>query len=186
MATSKMQKPNLTDYTRVVDDALPAEFCDQLVAEFERHAEQMMHRDTDLYQFDVINCNGTEGWEPVAEYVAQVAYNHASDYFDSLGLSVKPEIQGFEHVRLKRYELGQQFKEHVDVADYASARRYLICLFYLDDNDGGATTMDGLGLSVPCKKGRLFMFPPTWMYPHSGTPPIGKPKYTIATCLHYL
>lgn len=181
-----MQRPLLTDYVRVVDNALPAELCDQMVREFERHAEQHTHRDTDLYQFDVINCNETDGWDDIAQYVASVASYHAEQFFDSLGLTIKPDVQAFEHVRLKRYELGQQFSEHVDVADYASARRYLICLFYLDDNEGGATTMDGLGLTVECKKGRLVMFPPTWMFPHSGTAPIGKPKYTIATCLHYL
>ena len=176
----------LADYVRVVDGALPDQLCDQLVAEFERHAEQHLARSTDLYQFDVINCNETEGWGDVAQYVAQTAARYAQEFFDSLGLSIPPDIQGFEHVRLKRYAVGQQFKEHVDVADYASARRYLICLFYLDDNEGGATTMDGLGLKVECKKGRLLMFPPLWMWPHSGTLPIGKPKYTIATSLHYL
>lgn len=179
-----MQKPNLSDYVRVVDDALPLELCDQLIAEFEK--EQHVRRETDHYQFDVVNCNQTEGWDEVAQYIAMTASNHAADYFASLGLNVVPEIKGFEHVRMKRYALEEEFKEHVDVEDYASARRYLICLFYLDDNDGGATTMDGLGIRVDCKKGRLLVFPPTWMFPHSGTPPIGKPKYTIATSLHYL
>lgn len=179
-----MQQPSLLDYVRVIDDVIPGELCDQLIAEFEK--ETHVRRDTDHYQFDVVNCNETEGWEEIAQYIARTAFNHASDYFESLGLSVQPEIRGFEHVRMKRYDLGEEFKEHVDVDDHESARRFLICLFYLDDNEGGATTMDGLGLRVECKKGRLLMFPPTWMYPHSGTPPIVKPKYTIATSLHYL
>ena len=28
-----------------------------------------------------------------------------------------------------------EFKEHVDVSDYASARRFLVFFLYLDDND---------------------------------------------------
>lgn len=181
-----MQKTSLSDYVAVFDNALPAELCDQLIAEFDKHAEQQTSRDTDLYKFNVIDCNTAEGWMDVAQYVAQVADIKAGEYFASLGLGVVPETQGFEHVRLKRYDLGEEFKEHVDVADYASARRYLICLIYLDDNEGGETEFPGLGISVPCVKGRLVVFPPTWMFPHAGRPPIGKPKYTIATSLHYL
>lgn len=181
-----MQKTNLSDYIAVFDNALSDEFCDQLIAEFNQHAEQQVTRDTDLYKFNVINCNETEGWQDVAQYVASVAAVKAEQYFANLGLGVVPDIQGFEHVRVKRYDLGDEFKEHVDVADYASARRYLICLFYLDDNEGGETGFPGLGIQVPSVKGRLALFPPTWMFPHAGMPPVGKPKYTIATSLHYL
>lgn len=181
-----MQKRNLSDYIAVFDGALPAEFCDQLVAGFNDHAELQVSRDTELYKFNVINCNQAENWNGVAHYVASVAAEKAEQYFANLGLSVVPEIQGFEHVRLKRYDLDEEFKEHVDVADYESARRYLICLFYLDDNEGGETEFSGLDIQVPCVKGRLALFPPTWMFPHAGKPPIGKPKYTIATSLHYL
>ena len=44
---------------------------------------------------------------------------------------------GFEAIRMKKYMPNNidEFKEHVDVGDYASARRFLVFFLYLDDNE---------------------------------------------------
>ena len=41
------------------------------------------------------------------------------------------------------------------------------------------------GMKIDPKKGRLVMFPPMWMFPHNGKPPISGPKYILSTYLHY-
>lgn len=181
-----MQKSDLRDYIQFFDGALSDDQCDALISMFEAEAARDERR-TDVYSFDQINCNETEGWREVANYIAMIAGRTADQYFAGLGLSIVPEVQGFEQVRMKRYTPGRdEFREHVDVADYASARRYLVCMIYLDDNEAGHTTFDGLGVSISCKKGRMAVFPPLWMFPHAGKAPIGKPKYTICTLLHYV
>lgn len=181
-----MQKPMLADYIQAYDGVLTPEQCRNIIDRFEAHG-QYDERRTDLYSFDQIIANQTEGFMDIAMLVAQKAQEVATDYFAGLGLTIVPEIQGFEQVRIKRYMPGRDdFKEHVDVADYPSARRYLVCMAYLDDNEEGCTTFDGLGLRIECKAGRMAVFPPLWMFPHAGTPPIKVPKYTVCTLLHYL
>jgi hypothetical protein len=76
------------------------------------------------------------------------------------------------------------FDTHVDVQDYASARRYLAFLWYLNDvEDGGKTVFTGL--TIAPKRGTLIVFPPLWMFPHKGEPPISGPKYILSGYLHY-
>ena len=47
----------------------------------------------------------------------------------------------YRHVNIHKYEVNDkdEFKEHVDVMDYASAKRFLVMFLYLNDNEGGLT-----------------------------------------------
>jgi len=76
---------------------------------------------------------------------------------------------------------------HVDVTDHASAKRFISFQIYLTDvKVGGETEFPTLDTKIKCKKGRLVMFPPFWMFPHKGNPPISNPKYLLGSYLHYL
>ena len=76
----------------------------------------------------------------------------------------------FEQIRFKRYLPNDkdEFKEHVDVGDYASARRFLVFFLYLNNNFDGRTSFSEYDMQVYPKAGRLLMFPPTWTYLHAG------------------
>ena len=89
---------------------------------------------------------------------------------------------------MKRYEPNDidEFKEHVDVGDYDSARRFLVFFLYLDSNKEGATSFSNFDIAIKPKAGRLLMFPPTWTYLHTGHKPIDKNKYIIGSYLHYV
>ena len=99
-----------------------------------------------------------------------------------------PERFGFEEIRFKRYLPNDkdEFKEHVDVGDYASARRFLVFFLYLNDNYGGHTSFSEYDTVVQPKTGRLLMFPPTWTYLHTGHKPLNTSKYIIGSYLHYV
>ena len=99
-----------------------------------------------------------------------------------------PQKFGFEQIRFKKYEVNNadEFKEHVDVMDYASAKRFLVFFLYLKDNKGGHTSFPEYDLKVEPKAGRLLMFPPLWTYKHIGHKPIEEPKYIIGSYLHYV
>lgn len=179
------QANNLKDYIQALDGAMSPDQCREIINRFEAATPQE-HR-TDLYSFDQIICNLTPGFEEIAQQYAELALYGATQYFHSLNLPIIPKIEGFEHVRIKRYQPGRdQFSQHVDVADYASARRFLVCMTYLDSNEAGETTFDSLDTRIECVQGRMAIFPPLWMFPHAGRAPAGKPKYTICTLLHYI
>ena len=99
-----------------------------------------------------------------------------------------PEVKSLEEFRIKRYEVGglDRFDEHVDVGSYASAKRGLAMLFYLNDVESGGRTLfpyqDETYIPI---KGNVIVFPPTWEYPHTGEPPISNTKYIMSTYLHY-
>jgi hypothetical protein len=99
-----------------------------------------------------------------------------------------PPKNSIEQIRMKKYtaETGDRFDLHIDVGDYATARRFLVMFFYLNDvNEGGETTFPALDLKVKPKQGSVLCFPPVWMYPHLGEQPISNDKYIVGTYLHY-
>ena len=100
-----------------------------------------------------------------------------------------PAKYSFEEFRIKQYDNNgnDQFRDHVDVGDYNSARRFLVIFLYLNDvNVGGQTNFPKLDYAVSPKCGRILIFPSTWQYRHSGLPPEDDKKYIVGTYLHYL
>ena len=89
---------------------------------------------------------------------------------------------------MKKYEVNNrdEFKEHVDVMDYASAKRFLVFFLYLNENEGGLTSFSEYGINVKPEAGRMLMFPPLWTHKHAGTMPLKEPKYIIGSYLHYV
>ena len=99
---------------------------------------------------------------------------------------VFPTSHAFEEFRIKRYNVGgsERFDTHVDVLDYSTAKRFLSFFWYLNDvEEGGETVFKDL--KIKPSKGKLVIFPPLWMYPHKGNPPISGSKYILSTYLHY-
>ena len=89
---------------------------------------------------------------------------------------------------MKRYlpNNKDQFKAHVDVQNYDTARRFLVFFLYCSDNEAGQTLFNELDINTHCTKASLLMFPPLWPYLHSGVKPINTPKYIIGSYLHYV
>ena len=73
-------------------------------------------------------------------------------------------------MRVKKYDVGDSFDTHVDVSDYASARRWLAFLVYLNDNFIGGETEFVDGKMIHPKTGTVLVFPSLWTFPHAGLP----------------
>ena len=115
--------------------------------------------------------------------ITQKVYGH---YCVDVKNPYVPRLKQLEEFRLKRYlpNKNERFDEHVDVTDYASARRALAFLFYLNDNNG-YTDFPFQSLNIIPQIGRALVFPPTWEYPHTGIAPTNHPKYIMSTYIHY-
>ena len=103
-------------------------------------------------------------------------------YFSDVEARILPNIGGFEEFRIKKYVEGGDFKEHIDVMNYASSRRIVGFLLYLNDCDG-ITTFANHDITIEPKTGRVLVFPPTWEYPHTGHKS-STDKYIMSTYLH--
>lgn len=178
----------LNDFVRVYDDVINKQTCGQLIDLFEgRYKDSHEVHDNELYKFHQLNLGINDELRQISQRFAQILVPYYNDYFKAVKLNDYVKVQGFEEVRIKRYLKGNndEFKTHVDVTDKETCVRYLVAIMYLNDNDG-VTDFPTLGMTVKPQIGRVVMFPPMWMFPHSGKPPTNSNKYIMMTCLHYV
>ncbi len=174
---------NLTDLIHVYPDVFDSADCKQIVQFVDESQASGKDYDTNLYKFHQINVN--EVLPDLAKKFASAVKMYSKHYFQSLGFDDYIQPQAFEEVRIKKYTKGVgEFRTHIDVNDLDSAKRYLIGMLYLNDNDG-ATEFPNLGVSVTPVAGTLVMFPPMWMFPHCGKMPTNNDKYIMMTSLSY-
>lgn len=173
----------LTDYIKVYDNVVSKEQCEAMIATAESMGFDL--HDSHTYKFLQFNLND-HGMNETAQSFAQMLVPIATHYFKSLGVDEYVGIQGFEFVRIKKYLKNSdfEFRSHIDVNDKETARRYLIFILYLNDNNGD-TTFDQLNVAVRPKQGSVVVFPPMWMFPHAGKIPTDNDKYIMMTSLHY-
>ena len=178
-------------YIKVYDDVLPKMHCETLIEKFEANTDQQISTDLKNHRhFLEININQHQDWKNMVDGLYTTLRVHVERYRKDCNIKVKqwPDKFGFEQIRFKRYLPNDkdEFKEHVDVGDYNSARRFLAMFLYLNNNFDGRTTFSEYDMQVYPKAGRLLMFPPTWTYLHAGLKPKLEPKYIIGSYLHYV
>lgn len=181
----------LSDLVRVYPDALSRKLCSELITGFEAlNAEHIARADDDPAAPCFSELNLTRSWERGHDQAFEAILPLFERYSRDLQISQAqwPEELAFEELRIKRYRpgTGEQFPDHVDVGDHASARRFLAALVYLNDVDqGGATEFPGWGQAIQPAAGTVVLFPPLWPWLHAGRPPLSGPKYILSTYLHY-
>lgn len=185
------------NYIKVYDNVLPRETCNELIEAFEvlkangsapsmRHSEYEWEQDyRSFLELNISHQPEFNDFVPAYYERVKEVYAH---YEKSCGIKFFPKNHGFEDLRMKKYEANDhdQFGWHVDVGDYASAKRYLVMFLYLNDVEEGGETAFENDLTVKPVCGRMVVFPPMWNYPHIGTKPISGPKYIVSTYLHYV
>ena len=184
----------LLDYVKVYDKLVPDDFCQSILETFGKSDHQYIDREQRPTFTQLNLTQRLKAQDPLWVDKHKELENRFVDavelYMDELGLGPDfPNKYCFEEFRLKWYKPNNydQFKEHVDIYDYNSAGRFLVVFLYLNDvAEGGETSFSNLQLSVSPKRGRILIFPPTWMYRHAGLPPVSSDKYILGTYLHYL
>jgi len=178
-------------YIKTYDNVLTKDQCNQLIQKFEISTDQQIRTEMMNHRyFTEININQHKDWEGFVLNLYDIFRPYVETYKKDCNITYNqwPEKYGFEQMRFKKYNPDgkDEFKSHVDVGDYASARRFLVFFLYLNENEGGETTFDEYNVTVKPAPGRLLMFPPMWTYLHAGHKPKVNPKYIIGSYLHYL
>lgn len=183
---------NLLDYVKVYDNVLPKNICDKLIDSFEKnpnlHERYENNKSPQFTQLNVTSHQLKFGAD-LHQILVEKSVGCLIKYRNDLDITKEfPEEYSFEHFRMKKYSHIQEdeFREHVDVHDYLSAKRFLVFFFYLNDvEQGGETYFPKLDFNVEPKVGRCLVFPPLWMFPHCGMMASGKDKYIVGSYLHY-
>ncbi|QIN97288.1 2OG-Fe(II) oxygenase superfamily protein [Synechococcus phage S-H25] len=184
----------LTDYVKVFDGMLDEGFCKTVIQNFSTSNFTYLDREQ-RPSFSELNISQLyleqdATWMSIQKKIQNTFIDVVQLYMEELDLGPDfPAKYAFEEYRLKMYRNNNhdQFKDHVDVGDYNSARRFLVCFLYLNDVAiGGETSFPKLLHSVRPKCGRILVFPATWQWRHAGLPPVSGPKYIVGTYLHYV
>jgi prolyl 4-hydroxylase len=175
----------LQNFIRVFDDVVSKADCNKIIQEYEKRKSISVLHDSPAYKFNQLDLNATD-MSSVAHGFVRLAIPYIRKYTEDMNLDRYVAIKGFEDVRIKKYlkNSDYEFKTHVDVDDRNSCVRYLIFMLYLNDNNG-LTTFDNLNFSYKPKQGSMILFPPFWMFPHSGQTPTDHDKYIMMSSLHY-
>lgn len=182
---------DLNDLIKVYDNALESSVCDFLVNFFETNKDKQElvqnDRKPNFTQLNLTeNCKISPEVDNVHNFLISKVFEYKKKYYEFIDDRCFPETHNFEQFRIKKYDPGGDdlFDTHVDVLDYNTARRFLSFLFYLNNvDDGGETVFTNL--KIKPKMGSLLVFPPMWMFPHRGEPPISNTKYIMSVYLHY-
>ena len=186
-----MEQLALRDLCLVIDGTMNKEICDKLITLFENNPDlQQRYDQNKAPNFTQLNFTQNSSIDndlhnKVIDHIiaaVQVYRKHVPEtMFWRPGFS-------FEQVRIKKYlnDGNDQFDSHIDAASSDTMKRFFAFFWYLNDvEQGGETEFLNLDLKVEPKAGRLVMFPPLWMYPHKGHPPISNNKYLLSTYLHF-
>jgi len=179
----------MNDFIKTYDNVLSDVSCQHLIDKFEDNRNQWQKTELEGHRsFTEININLHEDWQEYVNIIYKALNPFVERYAKDHNITNNwPERYGWEQIRFKKYEVNDkdEFKEHVDVMDYASAKRFLVMFLYLNDNEGGLTEFPEYDTMIQPKAGSLLMFPPMWTHKHIGHKPVGKPKYIIGSYLHY-
>ena len=184
----------LRDYIRLYDAMIDDSLCEKIIKTFNESDFTYTDREQ-RPTFSELNISqrfmkNDVKWVAIQNKLTDVFADTAEQYMDQLDVGPDfPAKYAFEEHRLKMYNNNghDQFKDHVDVGDYNSARRFLVMFLYLNDvTAGGKTNFPRLDYKVQPKRGRILVFPATWQWRHAGLPPISDKKYIIGTYLHYV
>lgn len=185
----------LKNYVKVYDNALDANVCRNIIdlikkAKIDR-VENKGYPQCDMFNItSAAEDNVETDWIKVQNSLITVIKKYSEQYMKEIGCSdYWPPENSLEQIRYLSYKFEQndRFDTHVDIVNHDSSRRFLAIYFYLNDvESGGETYFPTTDISVSPKEGRCLIFPPTWMFPHSGKAPLSNDKNIIVTYLHYL
>jgi len=186
---------DLKDYIRCYDGIVPATFCQSIMDTFDKspHTEYLDRECRPTFtELNISQRYGAKdpAWVGIQNKLTNYFIDAVELYMRDLDVEIDfPAEYAFEENRVKMYQANNhdQFKDHVDVGNYNSARRFLVCFLYLNDVTlGGETNFPKLRHSITPERGRILVFPANWQYRHSGQPPLSGPKYIVGSYLHYL
>lgn len=182
---------NTASFIRIYNNALEKDVCQYLIDIFEKNSEHWerldLNRKPNFTQLNLTSlCENSEEIDYINTYISGRMSTYKTDYLNSFGQEYFPINYAYEQFRIKKYNNDGQdaFDTHVDVMDHQSAKRFLSFFWYLNDVEEGGETMFW-DYPIKPKAGTLVIFPPLWMFPHSGREPISGPKYLLSTYLHY-
>ena len=173
----------MDNFVRIYNDVMTNEKCQYFVDKFEAHPEmqeiQNNSQGKTLTLMNLMSSPDTPFREDL-NFLSNLFMENVEKYKKDCRIKPFqfPDKFGVEAFKIKRYlpNTTDEFPAHVDIRDYATARRFLVMFVYLTDNYAGQTELEVLAGSSPCRRGSILLFPPMWPWIHAGKAPVKNPK----------
>ena len=176
------------NYITYFDNVLNKTFCEDIIEYYEKTNNKELVENNNM-RFTQLNLNQSENGKPYVDYIMRNCFMPLiEEYKIKFNINQFPDDYAYEQLRIKKYMPNNkdEFKLHVDVEDYPTAKRFLVFFVYLNDNEKGLTCFPDYDIKVKPKTGRVLMFPPLWTHRHYAEKPIKEPKYILGSYLHYV
>lgn len=184
---------NLENYILLVEDALPSELCDALLAEYAESSDWKNALVTGgVENKDIRHCQVIKSSESASiDKNKEVRQKLDAALFESSNKVVNQYVYKFGHCAIARdygydllkYSAGGFYTEHVD--SYTEGPRTLSCSFVLnDDFAGGEFSFFNQQVKYKIPKGGALLFPSTFLYPHAVLPVTKGTRYAVITWFH--
>mgnify|MGYP001192629558 FL=1 len=162
---------------KIYDNALGAEFTDELIQIFEANEKAHEVHEGDNHSFVEYNYTKYHKDEEIHGRLMEHLGQLYKFYLEALGTTNMINVSGFEEIKIKK--LGHH-DLHINAVDHESAIRAVHFLFFLDDSEGNIDyPLQRMG--VEARKGRVIISPVSWEYPSN----IHKSsKYICETFIH--
>jgi len=193
----------IKDFIGVFDNVVTDKYCDSLIEHFENmqnigkissrvEAEDILptEKDNSVYFYisetdPLILNDRAKQLQPFIRALEGCYGLYAKKYgmIQDLGRhAVNPDI------KLQKTLPGEGYHVwHCEVMDIPSARRFLLCMLYLNDvKDGGETEFLYQHKRIQPVKGRVVICPTAFTHTHRGNPPLNTAKYMINGWMEFL
>ncbi len=169
------------------EGALAPELCREILQRFEndraKHDSVTAAGKRPGRQGTMVRMSSDPGWAELKRQVTEKTVACMHDYAErhqSLRFILNREEVFLSSPVIERLDPGQGFRWHIDSGPRNTADRFLSSLTYLNDvAEGGCTEFPLQGLDVQPRAGTMVLFPPFWIFPHRGAPPVKEVKYKM-------
>ncbi|OOZ38402.1 2OG-Fe(II) oxygenase family protein [Solemya elarraichensis gill symbiont] len=181
-------KPGSFIFSR--DNALPADFCDEVVRRFEASESyqrkgvigQLGEEDNGIKSTMDLVVSDKEDWKDIDQMFFRGMAAAMNEFRESFPYFKGPfKDLGYQ---VQRYLPGDYYHWHIDGGSHQFADRQLVALWYLNDvpeGAGGETQFLFQDISVRPEKGKLVLFPPFWTHEHRAAEVLSGAKYIATT-----
>jgi len=191
--------------------SISKELCDEIIKRFEKENNGkyegitgggLIKKIKNTIDFVIPTCennNSFEEWNNIRIFLEEELFRNIKIYISSLSDNLKQKEENSlyyifptkylinKSFQIQRYNKNEgKFSYHDDFkVDWVSkSYRVITFIWYLNDvNEGGETEIWDNELIKP-EKGKLLLFPASWVYPHRGKIPISNDKYIITGWLY--
>jgi hypothetical protein len=172
--------PSLLDYIQYHPNAIPAEFCDEIISTVGKHGqwfeggigEKIIDK-----TYRNVNIVCLNSWPELDNRLYKILHELGHQYVQSCPDVILSKDEGYY---VLRYVVGQFYKKHVD--HDSGANRILSCVVGLNDEySGGEFCLWDGTVKYTLGKGDVLFFPSNFLYPHSVEEVTSGVRYTIVT-----